>query len=181
MNTQMDIESFIDYMASQIYLSADDWPGNNIRYWRANTGKYNRWRWVCYDMDQVVRSNNTRWNSILLATTPYNGNNWPNPPWSVVLFNNLLKGSKFRNEFLQRITFLMNTSFSPEHIIHVVDSLQDKIRDEMPFHIQRWGGQLVADPLRESWIHAFTTFNGRMGKLCTGDAQLCCLPARHGR
>jgi hypothetical protein len=152
MNTQMDIESFIDYMASQIYLSADDWPGNNIRYWRANTGKYNRWRWVCYDMDQVVRSNNTRWNSILLATTPYNGNSWPNPPWSVVLFNNLLKGSKFRNEFLQRITFLMNTSFSPEHIIHLVDSIQDNISDEMPYHIQRWGGKLVADPLRESWI-----------------------------
>jgi hypothetical protein len=152
MNTQMDIESYIDYMASQIYLSADDWPGNNIRYWKANTGRYNRWRWVCYDMDQVVRSNNTRWNSILLATTPYNGNSWPNPPWSVVLFNNLLKGSRFRNEFLQRITFLMNTAFSPEHIIHVVDSLQDKIRDEMPYHIQRWGGQLVADPLRESWI-----------------------------
>jgi hypothetical protein len=152
MNTQMDIESYIDYMASQIYLSADDWPGNNIRYWKSNTGRYNRWRWVCYDMDQVVRSNNTRWNSILLATTPYNGNNWPNPPWSVVLFNNLLKGARFRNEFLQRITFLMNTSFSPEHIIHVVDSLQNKIRDEMPYHIQRWGGQLVADPLRESWI-----------------------------
>lgn len=152
MNTQMDIESFIDYMASQIYLSADDWPGNNIRYWRADNGKYNRWRWVCYDMDQVVRSNNTRWNSILLATTPYNGNNWPNPPWSVVLFNDLLKGTRFRNEFLQRITFLMNTSFSPENIIHVVDSLQEKIRDEMPFHIERWGGQLVDDPMRESWI-----------------------------
>jgi hypothetical protein len=152
MNKQMDIESFTDYMASQIYLSADDWPGNNIRYWRASTGRYNRWRWVCYDMDQVVRSNNTRWNSILLATTPYNGNNWPNPPWSVVLFNNLLKGTRFRNEFLQRITFLMNTSFAPGQIIHVVDSLQDKIRDEMPFHIQRWGGQLVNDPLRESWI-----------------------------
>ncbi len=152
MNTRMDIESYIDYMASQIYLSADDWPGNNIRYWRANTGKYNRWRWVCYDMDQVVRSNNTRWNSILLATTPYNGDGWPNPPWSVALFNNLLKGTRFRNEFLQRITFFMNTAFSPEHIIHVVDSMQDKIRDEMPYHIQRWGGKLVDDPNRESWI-----------------------------
>ncbi len=152
MNKKMDIESYIDYMASQIYLSADDWPGNNIRYWRANIGRYNRWRWVCYDMDQVVRSNNTRWNSILLATTPYNGNNWPNPPWSVVLFNNLLKGNRFRNEFLERIMFLMNTTFSPEHIIHVADSLQDKIREEMPLHIQKWGGQLFPDPLRESWI-----------------------------
>jgi hypothetical protein len=152
MNRQMDIESFIDYMAAQIYLSADDWPGNNIRYWRAGNGRYNRWRWVCYDMDQVVRSNNTRWNSILLATTPYNGNSWPNPPWSVVLFNNLLKGNRFRNEFLNRITFLMNTTFSPDRIIHLVDSLQGIIRDEMPFHIRRWGGQLVNDPLRESWI-----------------------------
>lgn len=152
MNKQMDIESYIDYMAAQIYLSPDDWPGNNIRYWRSYTGRYNRWRWACYDMDQVVRSNNTRWNSILLATTPYNGNNWPNPPWSVELFNNLLKGERFKNEFLLRIMFLMNTSLSPDHIIHVVDSLHDKISDEMPFHIQRWGGQLVNDPLRESWI-----------------------------
>ncbi len=152
MNRQMDIESYIDYMASQIYLSPDDWPGNNIRYWRSYMGRYNRWRWVCYDMDQVVRSNNTRWNSILLATTPYNGNSWPNPPWSVELFNNLLKGERFRNEFLLRIMFLMNTSLSPDNIIHVVDSLHDKISDEMPFHIKRWGGQLVNDPLRESWI-----------------------------
>jgi hypothetical protein len=152
MNKWMDIESFEDYMASQIYLAADDWPGNNIRYWKANFGRYNRWRWVCYDMDQVVMSNNTRWNSILLATTPYNGDNWPNPPWSVELFNNLLAGNKFKHEFLQRICFLMHTTFSPEHIIHLVDSFHNKIAGEMPYHIQRWGGQLVSDPLRESWI-----------------------------
>jgi hypothetical protein len=103
-------------------------------------------------MDQVVMSNNTRWNSIMLATTPYNGNNWPNPPWSVELFNNLLKGNKFKYEFLQRICFLMNTTFSPEHILHVVDSFRNKIAGEMPDHIARWGGQLVSDPLRESWI-----------------------------
>jgi hypothetical protein len=152
MNNRMDIESYIDYMASQIYLGADDWPGNNIRYWKANTGRFNRWRWVFYDMDQVLLSNNSRWNSILLATTPYNGNNWPNPPWSVELFNNLLKDNKFKYEFIQRICFLMNTAFSTEHVLHVIDSLRNNIAGEMPLHIQRWGGQLVNDPKRESWI-----------------------------
>jgi hypothetical protein len=151
MNTLMDIESYIDYMSAEIYLGADDWPGNNIRYWRAKNGRYNRWRWACYDMDQVIYLNNSRWNSMLLATKPYGGG-WPNPAWSVELFNNMLKGNKFKYEFIQRITFLMNTTFSSANILHVIDSLQGKIADEMPFHIQRWGGQLVNDPRRESWI-----------------------------
>jgi hypothetical protein len=151
MNSQMDIESYIDYMASQIYLGADDWPGNNIRYWKANTGRYNRWRWVFYDMDQVVMLNNSRWNSMLLATTPYGGS-WPNPAWSVELFKNLLKSDRFKYEFIQRITYFMNTSFSTEKILRTIDSLQNKIIDEMPDHIERWGGQLVNDPRRESWI-----------------------------
>ncbi len=152
MNHQMDIESYIDYMASQIYLGANDWPGNNIRYWKANSGRFDRWRWAYYDMDQVLLLNNSWWNSMLLATTPYNGDNWPNPPWSVELFNNLLKGDKFRYEFIQRICFLMNTAFSTGQVLYVIDSLHNRIAGEMPGHIIRWGGQLVNDPARESWI-----------------------------
>jgi hypothetical protein len=153
MNERMDIESHTDYMASQIYLAADDWPGNNIRYWKSDNGKFNKWRWAFYDMDHVVKSNNTRWNTILLATTPYNGDYWPNPPWSVELFNYMLSIDQFRYEFIQRICFLMNTSFSASNIIAVVDSLSSKIAPEMPCHIARWGGQLVDDPARESWIN----------------------------
>src|SRR5699024_5241393 len=58
--TMMDIENYIDYFASEIYFGNADWPGNNIKFWRKTTNKYEpnapyghdgRWRWMVFDTD----------------------------------------------------------------------------------------------------------------------------------
>ena len=52
---QIDIDQYIDYQIGHIYLAERDWPGNNIKFWRANSGPYARWRWINYDMDQSFK------------------------------------------------------------------------------------------------------------------------------
>ncbi|MCF8259815.1 MAG: CotH kinase family protein [Melioribacteraceae bacterium] len=145
--TFMDVNQFINYQIIQIFMAGDDWPGNNIKFWRANSGKYNKWRWVMYDLDWTFLIPER--NVIERATEP-NGPSWPNPPWSTILFRKLLENDQFKNTFLSRYSYYLNTIFDSDRLIGIIDSLQAQIAPEIPRQIERWGGQLVPNP--ESWI-----------------------------
>ncbi len=151
--TRMNVPGYMDYQISEIFLAADDWPGNNIKFWRAGTGPFNKWRWMFYDMDWTFT--HTTWNVLDRATDPNCGCTWPNPPWSTFLFRKLLENESFKNEFLQRYAYYMSTTFHPDRLKHFIDSLKANIEPEIPRHIERWGGQTVPNP--ESWIKP--TFN----------------------
>ncbi len=152
-DSKMNLTNYIDYQIAQIYLSANDWPGNNIKFWRANSGPYDKWRWIVYDLDNCFFY--TDRNTLELATDPNCDCGWPNPPWSTLLFRRLLINERFRNEFIQRYAWHMNTTFKSSRVHHYIDSMKANIEAEIPRHIQRWGGQTVPDP--EHWIGP--TFN----------------------
>ena len=147
---QIDIDEYIDYQIGHIYLAERDWPGNNIKFWRADSGPHARWRWVNYDMDQCFMS----WSvgeDMIDKTTTRTGPGWPNPEWSTRLFRNLLENEGFRNEFVQRYAYHMNTTFRPERLLGFIDQFQGRLAPEIPRHITRWGGQKDPDAL-ETWM-----------------------------
>jgi len=159
LDSQMDMESYLDYQVALIYMGMDDWPGNNIRYWKANTGQYSKWRWVCWDLDHTLKNvtQNWSWNGSLAQNTlelaallEDQSVVWPNPQWSTFLFRSLLTNTSFKNEFIQSMAYQMNTTFDSTRIIHIIDSIAGSIAPEIPRHIARWGGQTVPNP--ESWI-----------------------------
>ena len=152
-SANMDINNYIDYQIAEIYLSANDWPGNNIKFWRANSGPYDKWRWIIYDLDNCFIYIDR--NTLELATDPFCDCGWPNPPWSTLLFRRLLRNEEFKNEFIQRYAWHMNTTFAESRVHHFIDSMKTNIEAEIPRHITRWGGQTVPDP--EHWIGP--TFN----------------------
>ena len=151
--TQMDVDNFINYMIGHIYLGEHDWPGNNIRFWKTNTGKYSKWRWVNYDMDQSFQ--NTNDDNISIATEP-NGPGWPNPPWSTLLLRSLLLNPNFKNEFVQRYAFFLSTIFKSQNLIATINRLKNVIAPEIPRHITKWGGRVDPDN-HEGWTNP--TFN----------------------
>ncbi|MFN3556000.1 MAG: CotH kinase family protein [Bacteroidales bacterium] len=153
-NTQMDVESFIDAQIANIYSMNTDWPGNNLNYWRRNitfnpdapAGLDGRWRWNLLDMDfgfgldffYVPGVNQgASHNTLAMAMDP-NGPGWPNPPWSTFLLRRLSTNENFRNDFINRFADLLNTSFSANRITHVIDSLEAVLLPEMTEHIDRW-------------------------------------------
>jgi hypothetical protein len=112
---QIDISCFIDYQLTQIFINNRDWPGNNIKYWKSNTPN-GKWRWLLFDTDfgfGLYDGLDFMQDGITFATERY-GPDWPNPPWSTFLLRKLLNSTTFKNQFINRMADLMNTTFLPD-------------------------------------------------------------------
>jgi len=133
----IDINEYINYQISQIYMANIDWPANNIKYWRPRT-EDGKWRWLLFDVDYGFGlGGNYDHNTIEFATQP-DSEEWNNKPWSTYLLRNLLVNPDFRNSFLQRFALFISYSFNPERVNTYIDNFQNRIRKEIPDHINRW-------------------------------------------
>lgn len=153
--TLMDTKSFTDQLVANIFIMNTDWPGNNLVYWRRNIETYDpdapagmdgRWRWKMLDTDfgfllnfhyVVGIGQGAAHNTLAHALDP-SGPNWPNPPWSTLLFRRLLTNQGFRTGFINRFADLMNTGFHEERVVAVLDSIEYALQPEMAEHIRRW-------------------------------------------
>ena len=148
--TQMDVENFIDYYATQIYVRNTDWPGNNIEFFRKKTSEYlpnaplgqdGRWRWILKDTDFGFGGEgeaSAHLHNTLSFATAENGPAWPNPAWSTFLFRKLLENEEFKIQFINRIADLMNSTFMPARLNQLIDEMKSQIEPEISKHRQRW-------------------------------------------
>ncbi len=142
---QIDIENYIDYQLSQIYFDNRDWPGNNIKYWRPQTTD-GKWRWIMFDTDFGfgIYNDKAYLDNTLQFALATNGPDWPNPPWSTLIFRKLLENEKFRNRFINRYADILNTTFKPAHVIALIDSMASAIEPEIPRQNARWSAPDVS-------------------------------------
>lgn len=137
--TQMDINEYLNYMISEIYFANIDWPAGNIKYWRQQ-GENNKWRWILFDTDlgfgahELGQYDSNTLENVTVSSSTY----YANPSWSTLLFRKLLESPEFKNQFIQRAASLLNIAFSPQRVLHVIDSLKTTIEAEIPRHIQKW-------------------------------------------
>lgn len=152
--TMMDIDNYIDYVAFQIYIANGDWPSNNIRYWRLRTeydpdapyGHDGRWRWMVYDTDYgfaLPGIKNISHNTLQSAAEPATH-------WARFLLNRLLRNEEFSSQFANRLADLMNTSFSTERVMARIDEMQAVYEPEIAEHIARWGFPTSVDVWRNN-------------------------------
>jgi hypothetical protein len=140
--TQMDVENYIDYLIAEIYAGNDDWPDNNIFLWRMKTDQYEpdapygqdgRWRWMLFDLDFGFGlkggDDDYKLDTIEVAKQP---------GWSGFLFRSLLENEQFKSEFINRFADQLNTSYTPERVVSILDQTQEVLRPEMDEFIQRW-------------------------------------------
>ncbi len=143
-NTQMDIENFVDYQTSEIYFGNGDWPHNNIKFWRKRIPSFNpvagvnldgRWRWMMYDLDAGFGGDCTgiyyAYNSLSKAVSPSTGN-------YTLLLRSLLVSNKFNNLFINRCADLLNTEFLPSRVSGIAAGTNNEITPEMMEHVNRW-------------------------------------------
>ncbi|HOP04428.1 MAG TPA: CotH kinase family protein [Tenuifilaceae bacterium] len=153
--SMMDVESFIDYELIHIYSMNTDWPGNNTLYWKylrdgydpdAPVGLDGRWRWMILDTDFGFLlpfyyvpgiEEGAAHNTLAMATEP-DGPGWPNPSWSTFLIRKLLENQEFKHKFINRYCDLLNTTFSYDHVLSVIDSISGILEPEMQEHVNRW-------------------------------------------
>ncbi len=140
----IDVQEYINYLVTEIYYANTDWPGNNIKFWRqrSTNGKF---RWILWDLDfgfglYSWLSYSTH-PTLYFATDP-DEVEWPNPNWSTLHIRMVLQNPVFRSRFIQTMLTAINTTFKPSRVIDVIDSFQQRISVEMPYHKQRWGGSI---------------------------------------
>jgi hypothetical protein len=140
MGRLMDIDNFTDYFVTELFVNNNDWPTNNIEYWRARVpynpnapkGQDGRWRWILKDLDRSFgRVTPIDFNMLEWAT---NGA----AAWGTSLFRNLLKNEQFKNGFINRMADQLNSSFKKERMLNMVDSIKAIMEPEVPEHIRRW-------------------------------------------
>ena len=141
--SRIDLESYIDYQIAEIYYANLDWPGNNIKFWKQKRPG-SKWRWLLYDTDFGFGLYTNPDHNTLAFAAEAQGPEWPNPPWSTLLFRKLLGNEDFRKRFVDKFNVYIYSTFNPVRVNAVIDSLRDNIAAEMPYHFLRWGSSMSA-------------------------------------
>jgi hypothetical protein len=153
--TQMDVENFIDYNISNIYINNRDWPHNNIDFWRYQA-EYDpsvegvqdgRWRWMMFDTDfgfawtDIHRENTYQFHvgQNLLEHATREGTSGAYGEWSTEFLRRLLANVEFRRDFINRYRDLANTAFRANRVVSVINEMQAVIEPHMDEHLDRWG------------------------------------------
>lgn len=136
--SQMDVDNFMNYQIAQIFFDNQD-AGGNIKYWRPRTPD-GRWRWVMFDTDWGfgLHDRHAYKNNSLAFHTEPNGPSWPNPPWSTFLFRSLLENEEFQRQFVTRFADHLNTTFHPSRVERKIEELYQHLLPEIGRHLQRW-------------------------------------------
>jgi hypothetical protein len=131
--TQMEVDNYAAYYASEIYFANTDWPGNNIKYWRFQ-GENTRWRWFLYDTDfgfnlwGGVKDNSASSDNIAWALNDREYQDWEeskaNSPRSTFLFRMMMQNQEFENLFVVTMADFLNTYFVADRVKDHIDSLR---------------------------------------------------------
>ncbi|MFW6309810.1 MAG: CotH kinase family protein, partial [Prolixibacteraceae bacterium] len=133
--SQIDIDNFIDYLISQMFFANVDWPGNNQRLWRPQTPG-GKWRWILFDVDAGF--GNVNRNMFEFSFDNTSGLSWRDLPVSTFLFKNLLNNDDFMKRFLERYAEVLHTEFNTERMVEKLEKVKKMYEAELPHHISRW-------------------------------------------
>ncbi len=140
-SSKIDIENFIIYNVAQIFASNWDWPGNNRKFWTAPNRK---WQWILFDTDFGFSfpywGPQSLTHNTLSHALEANGPEWPNPPHSTLFLRKLMFNLNFRNNFINRFADELNSRFLPANVNDHLDNLSATLSNELPKHLDRWGG-----------------------------------------
>lgn len=114
----IDLDEFLNYFMAEIYSSNRDWPGGNMKEWKKKGN--GKWRWILYDTDfgLSLYEDNYRVRSI---ATLANQND---------LFSALLDNDEVRARFLAKWCVHLATTFNPQRMNAILDSLTARIDQE---------------------------------------------------
>lgn len=129
--TQIDLQNFVDYYLLEMYAGNTDWPHHNVEQFRPRTPG-GRWEWLVWDNDRAFESIDRQMvDHVLVATHPLG------EPMAMML-NKLLANPDFRNLFLTRAADLLNTSLSTAVVQGHIDDLEAQLGPDIELEKERW-------------------------------------------
>lgn len=155
----VDMESFIDYFAFQLYIHNEDsiFENNNWRLWRvrntdmATEWSDGKWRFAAYDNDFSTGiysgAGNSAYNNISPVTAPSSSRERESNIENYVpieLFRSLLDSNEFRNDLILALCDMRNIYFEPTHASRLLDEMSKPYLKLMPETFKRFGPDWIA-------------------------------------
>ncbi len=129
----IDMESYIDYYATQIYIARwNDWPSSNWAAWRTreNDGStYGdcKWRWMMFDVNpRSISSDQEEVDTLSVILQ------------SDEMFHSLYLNDTFRAKFAERILYIGNEIFSPDRCEEFLYEWETKMREPVSISNRRF-------------------------------------------
>lgn len=133
----LDMDSFIDYLAVEMYIFNDDWPQNNYGCWRSGDGSTygdRRWRFFLFDTESCAYHLNT--DSAEINCYEYIENRQLYPLGRMIL--SLLKNDDFRQRLLTRLMDMGNIVYTAERVAKLEEEYQKEYFPEMEAYYLRF-------------------------------------------
>ncbi|MBO6140748.1 MAG: CotH kinase family protein [Ruminococcus sp.] len=168
----IDVKSFAEYMATEIYINNEDWPGNNYAMWRtrtadpANPYADGRWRMLFYDTEMGVDhygNYNTKYSSDNLKKLL--SNNSDDLP---VIFNALLKNKDFKGLFVNSFMDITNVNFEYERTKEVLEPIKAAYYPELKKYFERFPSWANTSNATDPCLSRMNTFLRNRPKYVTG-------------
>ena len=105
----VDVDEFANYMAAQLYLGGDDWPGNNCKGFKGNDGKFHV---VFFDVDQALRFDRGAFTRLYRNNTSL-----------ISIFRNMLYNDTFRKKFIDSFCLFGGSVMNPERCADIIDRI----------------------------------------------------------
>ena len=147
---RLDMLSLIDYMVINTHTVCKDWLNWNTAWWRGRNpeGDKLKWRYTLWDLDATFGHyiNYTSIPNTTPTADPCDNETYPpssDPQGHVDLIISLMENETFHSLYVNRYADLLNSFFSCEYMIDLLDSLVARIEPEMPRQIQKWGGTMA--------------------------------------
>lgn len=136
MEEELEVDGFLQYMASQILLGNTDWPDQNVKYWRwtgapGNGVKDGRWRFIMGDSDLGLGYSSDPAIDMFAVVERKNG------PVAALL-RGLLRDPLYKDRFADIVRELMDGRLAPAALRAVVEEWSARIGPEMDRHCARW-------------------------------------------
>ncbi len=143
----IDIDSYLDYYISFLYLGNTDWDfgRKHWRFWRVRETSQKpyqdgKWRVLVWDFDSGLTHAD-----LLTELMDHDGE-------SSDMFHALMANEDFRHRLINRMADLMNSHFKPDHALEVLNSRYAAVENELDHDQSRWD----RDPV--PWFQVYLDF-----------------------
>ncbi len=156
---RVDTANLAYYYAARIYFNDRDWPQNNLDWWRKRTVTYEpdappghdgRWRWLLYDTDFGYQLDyygpDANGLNRVVNPTPADARMVSNKVNR--LFHELVhENADFRHMFINIMADQLNSAWTPERALGLLDEHENRIAPYRAEHNNRWTLNTASQPV----------------------------------
>lgn len=129
----VDFESLINFWIVETYFGNTDTV--NIRCYKHRDGK---WRWMVYDLDWSMQTTKYIRERNFIEGDLTNPEGHGIGHYDNSLIRKLLENDEFRDRFITAYCYHMNTTFSPDRAVKILDQMADTIDGEIKRNEKKW-------------------------------------------